>query len=145
MGSFSWRKVLAQKSMIWQISQWRRWCYACAYLFLVANLILASIPRCQILVSLWNAGEELMQKAAAPVMSCHEAKVEQKSDPLLPQIKQDHTCRCSLASYVPLFYQEFDPRPYVQFRAQSVRILKFFPPPTLISLSLGPEPPYPKV
>lgn len=74
-------------------------------------------------------------------MSCHEHKAEPTNG---PRLQSDHACRCLLLSFVPMHHQLFDPKPFVSFRVQTVRILSFALSQSISDYARAPDPPYPK-
>lgn len=109
---------------------------------LVLNIVLASIPRCEIVLSiLQHQGWPLAQKEpAAP--ACHDmaVPVDAQSQALTSQ----RFCECSLFQFMVFHVSQLQLHEHVYFRIQTERLLTFPIKNMLSEFQPIMEPPYPK-
>jgi hypothetical protein len=107
-----------------------------AGLYLLLNLCVATIPRCDNLLSVLQHG---LKRELTEAPSCHEHKISQKT-----AIQNLHLCECALVKFVFVTLPTIDHQRYIGFRIQTSTLIQFeykFAP---ISALKGPEPPYPR-
>jgi hypothetical protein len=107
-----------------------------AGLYLLVNLCVATIPRCDHILSILQHGLS-QQLIEAP--ACHDHKVSQKS-----ALQNGHVCQCTLVKFVFVTLPDFNPQEFIAFRVQTSTLIQFdyiFAP---TFTTQGPEPPYPR-
>lgn len=120
------------------------WAKCLGLAFLVMNLAIASIPRCDFIFKLMDAVTSSEPVSRPHIsLSCHEAKESQ-----LPSKADAFTskrfCGCNLLSFVGFTLVHFDHSSYIRFLVQSERLLDFRYARLPADLSFPPVPPYPK-
>lgn len=107
-----------------------------AGLYLLLNLCVATIPRCDSILSMFQHG---MSQTLTETPSCHDHTNSQDS-----AIQSGHLCECTLVKYVCVTLPSYNPLAFIAFRVQTSTLLQFDYIFALSSNSQGPEPPYPR-
>lgn len=126
-------------------SRKHKWMRCLGLCFLVMNIVLVSIPRCELIADLfWQhfVGHEADQKQT---LSCHSSESQNKVHEGEILETQKRFCECFVFQFVAFDLPSLNWQDHVYFRIQTERIL-IFPSLQLLTDFLPPiEPPYPKV
>jgi hypothetical protein len=107
-----------------------------AGLYLLLNLCVATIPRCDKIFSVLQHG---LQEQLTEAPACHGHQDTQHAS-----IQSEQLCECDLVKFVFVTLPNFDPNRFISFRIQTNSLIQFeyrFGPSTH---SPAPEPPYPR-
>ncbi len=107
-----------------------------AGLYLLLNLCVATIPRCDNILAVLQHGLK-QQLIDAP--ACHDQKISHKA-----AVQSAHLCECTLVKFVFITLPSFDHQRHIAFRIQTSELIRFDYTFGLASVSKGPEPPYPR-
>ncbi|HET9239143.1 MAG TPA: hypothetical protein VFO10_17925 [Oligoflexus sp.] len=107
-----------------------------AGLYLLVNLCVATIPRCDTILSVL---QHSLRKELSEAPSCHSPKISHKS-----ALQNAHLCECALVKFVFVTLPAFDPQKFIGFRIQTSTLIQFDYIFSLPSNIQGPEPPYPR-
>jgi hypothetical protein len=87
------------------------------------NLAISSVPRCDVLFSLWNDAQERLTKAAPEGFSCHETTGPKPTSG--PAIDDFSPCQCALLNCLVFTLPSFEPASDIAFLASTERQLVF--------------------
>ena len=104
--------------------------------YLLVNLCVATIPRCDTIISVL---QHSLKKELSETPSCHSPKTSHGST-----IQNAHLCECTLVKFVFVTLPAFDPHQFIGFRIQTSTLIQFDYIFSLPSNIQGPEPPYPR-
>ncbi|MBC7531739.1 MAG: hypothetical protein H7318_09185 [Oligoflexus sp.] len=104
-----------------------------AWLWLAANVCIASIPRCDALFSAWLTTASLEEH-------CHEDQASER-----PALQSAHLCQCSLLSFVFNTVQWSDPTQVILAAESYPSLSGYLYRSTALDLALEIESPPPKV
>jgi hypothetical protein len=107
-----------------------------AGLYLLVNLCVATIPRCDTILSVL---QHSLKKELSETPSCHSPKTEHTTS-----IQNPLLCECTLVKFVFVNLPAFDPQKFIGFRVQTSTLIQFDYIFSLPSNLQGPEPPYPR-
>lgn len=117
-----------------------------AVVYLLLNLCVATIPRCDSILEVlertmtqqsWAA---LIHHGSAPErVPCHDAQ-----SPHEAQLSSHKVCECSLVKFVCVTLDNLNPADFIGFKVESITLITFEMPRWNSIPSRGPEPPYPK-
>jgi hypothetical protein len=107
-----------------------------AGLYLLMNLCVATIPRCDTILSVF---QHSLKKELSEAPSCHSPKTSHGT-----ALQNAHLCECTLVKFVFVTLPTFDPQQFIGFRIQTSTLIQFDYIFTLPSNIQGPEPPYPR-
>lgn len=115
---------------------------AMAAMYLLLNLCVATIPRCDAILSVLQHTLKIQSWATlvhhSDAMPCHDAETAG------PHISPDKLCECSLVKFVFVTLPQFDPQRFIGFQIQTTQLLSFDIPQWNPLAQKGPEPPYPR-
>jgi hypothetical protein len=92
-------------------------------LVLGCNLAISSVPRCDVLFSIWNDARERLSEPAPAGFSCHEATAPEPATG--PAIEDFSLCQCTLLSCLAFTLPSFEPESYIAFVPANERQLLF--------------------
>jgi len=120
----------------------QRYLQSLGLLFLVLNIVLVSIPRCEIVLSLlqhqgWPLAETVDEGAA-----CHDAAAS--VDGQAQAFTSQRFCECFVFQFMAFHVPQLNLHEHVYFRVQSERLLTFPMKYTPSDFQPPVEPPYPK-
>jgi hypothetical protein len=107
-----------------------------AGVYLLLNLCVATIPRCDSILSIFQHG---LTQALTETSSCHDHALSQDS-----AIQSGHLCECTLVKYVFVTLPNYNPQAFIGFRVQNSTLIQFDYIFAISSNLQGPEPPYPR-
>ncbi len=107
-----------------------------AGLYLLLNLCVATIPRCDTIFAVLQHG---LNSEISDAPSCHQPKSSTQSS-----LQPAHLCECALVKFVFITLPSFNPQEFIAFRVQSSTLILFDDTKALSSRVQGPEPPYPR-
>lgn len=107
-----------------------------AGLYLLLNLCVATIPRCDNILAVLQHG---LKQQLTETPSCHDHKISHKA-----AIQGHHLCECTLVKFVFITLPNFDHQSFIAFRIQTSTLIQFEYTFGLASAPQGPEPPYPR-
>ncbi|HYX36223.1 MAG: hypothetical protein M3Q07_06240 [Pseudobdellovibrionaceae bacterium] len=107
-----------------------------AGVYLLLNLCVATIPRCDNILSVL---QHTLDKQWNETPDCHDHQVSQTA-----AISSHRICECALVKFVFVTLPQFDPQRFIGFRIQSTTVLAFEYTFGLSVAPQGPEPPYPR-
>ena len=117
-----------------------------AGIYLLLNLSVATIPRCESILNLLQ--HVMRQNSLASFALGHKDDKAENCHPspasTQTQISHSRICECSLVTFVAVRLEPFDHHRYIEFKIQSITFLSFSPPIWNPMLVEGPEPPYPR-
>lgn len=118
--------------------QGSRWISRLGLIVLALNIMIASIPRCEMILTMLQHPSTV----TAEHSSCHEAAAP--VNPEDSRLKSDRLCACSLLKFMAFHLPQLDFQSFVIFRVQTERLLSFAWQAPFTEFTPGIEPPYPK-
>ncbi|WP_141734550.1 hypothetical protein [Oligoflexus tunisiensis] len=107
-----------------------------AGLFLLLNLCIATIPRCDHVLAVI---QHTLNQDLSETASCHD-----HGNPNQVAFQDGHVCQCHLVKFVFVTLPGFNPESFIQFRVQTSTLIQFDYASGPSSHDQGPEPPYPR-
>jgi len=104
--------------------------------YLLINLCVASIPRCDTIIS---ALQHSLKKELTEASSCHSPRTSHRVT-----LQNAHICECTLVKFICVTLPSYDPQKFIGFRIQTSTLVQFDYLFSLASPIQGPEPPYPR-
>jgi hypothetical protein len=116
---------------------------AVAGLYLLLNLCVSTIPRCDSILNLLqhtikSQGWATLVQHDEGGHSCHDIRTT------APQLSADKVCECSLVKFVFVTLPDFNPERFIGFQIQTTTLLSFDIARWNPAAHSGPEPPYPR-
>ncbi len=112
-------------------------------LILAANVLVASIPRCDLLLSLLNPASEQAAVDQDEHASCHEQAGPVNDGEV--RLSNHNLCKCSLLQFFSIPVQSLDHQPYIVFKPQFLYEFGFDMRQEWSEFIPAIEPPYPKI
>ncbi|WP_141734388.1 hypothetical protein [Oligoflexus tunisiensis] len=122
---------------------WQRSFKSLGLLVLALNVVLVSIPRCELILSFFLHHEQHELAHGDVMESCHHS--DGPVDAQSPALTAERLCECSILSFMAFHAPALNLHEHVAFRIQSERLLIFPWKAFLSDFQPLPEPPYPKV
>ncbi len=110
-----------------------------AIAFLVMNICIVSIPRCDSVFA--SIKHHLLSDEHAGSLDCGNRANAEGADAALQEYK---VCRCSILAFTFFTNPSINYEQFVLFTPQLIKLIIFLPPQRLLSYMGTPEPPYPK-
>lgn len=107
--------------MLWQTA--KKFMLFLGIAVLGCNLAISSVPRCDVLFSLWSGAQERLDETAPAGFPCHEATAPKPTSG--PAIEDFSLCQCTLLNCLGFTLPSFEPASYIAFVASTERQLLF--------------------
>lgn len=120
----------------------QRYLQSLGLLFLALNIVLVSIPRCEIVLSLLQHQGWPLAETGDEASACHDAAVP--VDGQSQALTSQRFCECFVFQFMAFHAPQLNLHEHVYFRIQSERLLTFPLKNTPSDFQPLVEPPYPK-
>jgi len=107
--------------MLWHIL--KKFMILLGIVVLGCNLAISSVPRCDVLFSIWNGAHERLSEPAPAGFSCHEATAPEPTSGAA--IQELSLCQCALLNCLAFTLPSFEPDSFIAFVPATERQLLF--------------------